>query len=303
MGKIKRSWRLMAASLKLVKKNPSLIVFPLLSCLASLMVLCLLLGVCAVCFGVHLSTSSQVVPEIIRKVGRFLPLLVLSGAMISAFVGIFCHSAVIACMLLQLEGRPHGIRDGARLMWLRRGAIFKWAVFSCVVGFLIHSVGGQMRRVPFLGKAGAIGMNYLAGATWLVLTFLIIPVVLFEEQPSVSANLRRSGELFKRSWGEQVAGRIGALSGLCLVALLVAAPIAATAVIAVTCFHAMASVLTAFVLFFVILLVVFTFVLILLSPLLALVNATYTAVLYSYAVTGMLPQEFSPELLPQPKGV
>jgi tetrahydromethanopterin S-methyltransferase subunit E len=45
----------------------------------------------------------------------------------------------------------------------------------------------------------------LIGLAWTLASFLVVPILAFEEAGPFEA-LRRSAELFRKTWGEQVAG-------------------------------------------------------------------------------------------------
>jgi hypothetical protein len=199
-------------------------------------------------------------------------------------------------VLRSLEGKPDTWRDGLRLAWARRGAIFSWALLFASVGLLLNWLESKLSSLPFLGALVSRLALRLCGAAWSLVTFLIVPVIVFEEHPSVWARLRRSVELFKRTWGEQILGRAGAGAALGLLFLAVLVPLWAVVIaMGVTC---STSALGVVIVIALLVSLVLGFSLALVS---AALNGIYTGVLYSYAVTGMLPQEFSPDLLPQPK--
>jgi hypothetical protein len=66
-------------------------------------------------------------------------------------------------------------------------------------------------------KGGGIGslISSLLGAAWNVVTFLVVPVIAVEGIGPIKA-IKRSWNLLKRSWGEQIAGTlsIGLVFGL-----------------------------------------------------------------------------------------
>ena len=76
--------------------------------------------------------------------------------------------------------------------------------------------GGQLGRI-------ARGLFDMA---WGVITFLIVPVVMFDDLGPI-AGLKRSGQLLRTSWGENLTAQVGfglltvvmAIPGIILIAL------------------------------------------------------------------------------------
>ena len=51
-------------------------------------------------------------------------------------------------------------------------------------------------------------MGSLLGLSWTLVTYLIVPVLIFEEG-GVYDSIERSASLFRKRWGEQIAGSFG----------------------------------------------------------------------------------------------
>jgi hypothetical protein len=99
----------------------------------------------------------------------------------------------------------------------RRRALAGWAAITVTVGLLLSALRGN-------GEGGALGIVRLLGAgilaaAWSVLTFFVVPVIVFEGCGPVDA-LKRSGHLLKERWGTQVSGNIRLGGLVSLLALL-----------------------------------------------------------------------------------
>ena len=129
------------------------------------------------------------------------------------------------------------------------------------------------------GIVGTI-IGSLFGAAWSVVTFLTVPIIVFEDVGPVNA-LKRSGTLLKQTWGENIIGQ-GGLGLLMLLPMLVAFGIGALGVVSGTAVVAVPLIAVAVVL----LLLVATVIVNALSGI-------YRTALYRYAVDGQVPAAFA----------
>jgi hypothetical protein len=286
MGKVKRSWRLLAASVNLMRANPSLRVFPIISALGTVTFMCLFFVGGSVCFGSFAQFQGA-----IHHHGMIFLLSVVVLSLPFSLVTVFCNSALVGCVLMHMEGKPHGWRDGLRMAWARRRTIIGWTLF-CVFGLLfLVPLGRTLPRIPILGPHLGKLFLIVMGVTWALVTFLVVPVIVFEEQPNIWACLRRSEELFRRTWGEQIVGRGSVLVFMYVIAAIIIIPLI------VAKHSGLVTVSTQQVMVGVFALSIFP----VLAAFSVAIQSIFGAVCYSYAVTGMLPQEFSAELLPPPR--
>ncbi len=194
MGKFARTWQLMGASWQLLKQDKKLMLFPLVSAVALACVILL--------FGVPLYSSG----EAQRYVGdpnhpaRQMYFALFLFYFISYFVMIFCNSALIACILKQMHGDQPTLGDGWSAAWQRLPQIFGWALLASTVGFVLRLIE---ERVGFIGRI-VVG---LLGMAWTVTAFLVVPVLVAEGDGPIDS-YKRSVEMLKRTWGEQLIGNV-----------------------------------------------------------------------------------------------
>lgn len=188
MGSIGRGFRLARASWSVVRQDRELLILPIVSFVCSLAVLAVFgLGM----FGIGLPAEGESPSPGIYVLG-FCMYVVL------AFVTIFFNAAVIGTAMGRLRGEPASIRDGLGLARTHVGKIFVWALITASVGMVLRAI---QERSGLLGRlvAGFIGI------AWNLVTFFVVPVILFEPLP-VGASIKRSAQIFRDRWGEQVAG-------------------------------------------------------------------------------------------------
>ena len=191
--KLSNSWELVKASAQVLKADKELLIFPLLSFgafVATLVVFFLPMAF----FGFGEAAGSEIF-EILATVVGFVFYVV------TTFIMIFFNSALVGAALIRLEGGDPTVADGMRIARNRIGSIFAWSLLAATVGMILKAA---RERAGFLGDI-VIGM---IGIAWNLATFLIVPVLVTHNLGPIES-LKKSAELLKKTWGEQIAGNLG----------------------------------------------------------------------------------------------
>ncbi|MEW9624639.1 DUF6159 family protein [Rhodanobacter geophilus] len=196
-GKFARSWALMKASAGVLRTDKSLLLFPLLS------------GLCCIVVA-----ASFLLPVVLALVGhghgtdfdgrRFSPAyyaVLFAFYLVQYFVIAFFNTALAGVVLRRLRGEPAGLADGFALARSRLGSIFGYALIAATVGLFLRAL---QERLGLVGRF-VVG---LFGLAWTVATFLVVPVLAGEGAGPVDA-VKRSAELLRQTWGENVIGNAG----------------------------------------------------------------------------------------------
>jgi hypothetical protein len=114
------------------------------------------------------------------------------------FVMIFFNAGLVACAEIRMEGGDPTVGDGLRAAWSRLPAILGWAVVAATIGLVLRMIE---ERSNFVGKivAGLLGM------AWSLTSFLVVPILVVENEGPIAA-LKRSASMLKKTWGEQIIG-------------------------------------------------------------------------------------------------
>ena len=196
--------QLLRASLDLFRQNSRMIWLPVLSGVASAVVFLAISGVVAVPLWRAHGPSPW-------AAFYFFP-----GIMASTFVGVYFNVALAFAANEQIDGRIIGVRDALGMAWSRRRVVFSWALLSAVIGLVIQLIESR------LGVFGRL-LGILGGLTWAVASFLVIPVLAFEDVGPFEA-LKQSSHLLRTTFGTVARGalRFGVLFlGWSLLALAV----------------------------------------------------------------------------------
>lgn len=216
-----RTWDLTKLSWRVLKKDRELVLFPVFAAVALLILAGLMSGI-----GASTGTLARLDGGTERLTAVDVVLLAVTYFLL-AFVLIYFNAALIGAAMVRLGGGDPHLRDGFRLANQRLPQILGWALISATVGLILQALRNQSRD-NFLGQ---IAIS-LVGGVWAYLTFFVVPVLVAEGIGPIAA-IKRSGSLFKRTWGEQVAANFG--FGLLSVgaALIGALPAVAVAAISV----------------------------------------------------------------------
>ena len=202
MNRIQRGWQLSKESWAIVRRDRTLLVFPVVAGIGALLLVAVFGGV-----GVAFASDSEPVLIALGVVGLYLAIA----------VSIFCGVALTACASRSLEGVDTRASEGWAAARGRLGPILGWAAVQLVVGALITALQAVLRQ----GAGQLIGalVGGLANFAWTIATFFVIPTIALEGLGPWAA-LRRSTHVIRERWGEGVTGSfaIGAL--LFLVAFL-----------------------------------------------------------------------------------
>jgi len=260
--RLTNSWELVKASWQVLLADKELMIFPVVAFFASLVVL-VTFAVPTVLAGVLDSAVTN------GDVGVFSYVVAFLFYAVMYFVTIFFNSALVGAAMIRLEGGDPTVRDGFRIAFSKLGTIFGYAVIAATVGVILRTISERS------GTLGRIVVS-LVGFVWNIATFLVVPVLVVENVGPLDA-VKRSANLLKQTWGEQIAGNlsVGVIFGLITFGvILLGIPLVILAVLS----GSVALVVTAVLL------------ILLLIMLISLVSSTlsgiYTAAVYRYATTG-----------------
>jgi hypothetical protein len=188
ISRLKMGITLTKDSLSVMRHNPKLAVFPLVSAVTALIFLGTFLGTV---FGLGLTN-----PEGAGLIVLFV--VYLGSTFISTF---FAAGLVHETRDAIKHGSEPSLRAGMAGAWEAKGPIFVWSVISATVSILINMLeSSDSLPARILATLFSIG--------WAVLTFFVVPVIVFEK-PGVGEMFKQSGRTFKQTWGETAISLIG----------------------------------------------------------------------------------------------
>ena len=257
--KFSNSWELVKASWSVLKADKELAIFPIVSFVASLVVL-LTFAVPAILAGFFDSLTG--VPVLGYVILFFF-------YVVMYFVTIFSNSALVGATMIRLEGGDPTVGDGFRIAFEHFGNVLGYAVLSATVGLVLRVIAE---------RGGVIGrlVTSILGFGWSITTFLVIPILVVEDIGPVDG-VKRSASLLKQTWGEQLVGNfgLGAIFGMIYVLLI----LGGIAGIVLAAFTGSVGLIVTMVLLVIV-------AIIMVAMINSALSGIYTAVVYRYATTG-----------------
>jgi hypothetical protein len=191
MGRISRTFELAKASWAVLKQDKELVALPVLSLLATLAV--------AATFLIPIISGGDA--GALEDAGTGEYVLMGIAYVVLAFITIFFNAALVHAANERMEGGDPTLGSALAGAMSRVHRILPWAIVSATVSIILQAIEE---------RAGALGriISGIAGLAWSLVTFLVLPVLVIEDV-GVVEGVKRSGSMFKRTWGENVAAQVG----------------------------------------------------------------------------------------------
>ena len=303
MDRFKNGWQLFLKSLDVMRRNKSLLLFPVATLALTLVMGALFLTPIALQPTGHAYTEKAhwsavghslfvVGPPTESDLARgrkesvsVTPQAYAYGALfyfLSMFLATFFNVAFVHEIFNALNGEPVTISDGLQFAGTKWKPILMWALFAGVVGLIIRSLE---RRFGFFGA----WIVRLVGLAWSVASVFVVPVLVMEEHPDNPIGVvRQSAGVIRKTWGEALAGYAGLQIGGIVVGLgsIVVAAFAIVGGIYLNSMGLTFAVLGAWFVF----LCAFSYTM-------SVAGQIYLCVLYRYAASGTVPEGYTPEML------
>lgn len=210
-GRLRTGLTLTKDSVGVIMDHPRLLVFPLLAAGSSIVFFIVLFFPLAIA-------------GVVGGGLEYLFLFVLYFA--TTFVSTFFTAALVHAANETFHGREPSIRDSTQAITGKLEPIATWSAVAATVSILLRILENSDNPLAsVLRSVFAVG--------WSVLTFFIIPVLVFEDV-TITSMFKRSGAVFTDTWGETIGTGFGVTgvviavgAGLVVAAVLLSVPIAA----------------------------------------------------------------------------
>jgi len=189
-----RSWALVKSSAYVLWQDKELLLFPLISAGALLVVMaCFALPVLGLGALDGLKGGG--------KVSTAMYVVAFLFYFSQYFVIFFFNAALVGAAMIRLDGGDPTFKDGLRIATSKLGTIAGYAAIAATVGVVLRII---QERVGFIGRL-IVG---ILGVGWTIATFMVVPVLVHRDVGPIEA-IKESAYLLKETWGENVIGQAG----------------------------------------------------------------------------------------------
>ena len=205
-GRFRRGLRLVGIGFTMARDEPGLMMVPAVAFVVQLLI-------CGLGFLV-LWPSLRAVNTTDGQSAHFSAEQWLVGVVVGVlvmFVSVVSHATIIARVMARFHGQSVTNAQAARAALTKSPQLLGWAFINYVVISILRNIGNR-------GILGFL-VGALLRAGWMLASFFVVPVILFEDKGAV-ASIKRSVQLCRSKWGENIVGN-GALGAVAMVAILV----------------------------------------------------------------------------------
>ena len=199
-ARLRRGWNITKLGMHVVRADPELMVYTLLSGLFSIGAA---IGLLAATGAIGFFTGGEEGMGMGMYVGMFLTYMVVG------MITVFWNAAIIASAYERLTtgtnpSFSYGIKEAAK----RLPAILMWGLISGTVGLIVGLLEGMAQDDnPVVRAIGSIA-SLIVQVAWWMTTFFVVPMLVLEGY-QVGESMRRSPELFTKTWGEDIVSTGG----------------------------------------------------------------------------------------------
>lgn len=270
---LSNSWELVKASAGVLRSDKELLIFPIISSIGLLLVTAV--------FIIPFFAGAAFDAAFFDNFDLAGILVLFAYYIVQYTVIFFANTALVGAALIRLRGGDPTVRDGIEIAIKNFGAILGYALISATVGVVLRMISDRSKTL------GRIVVS-LIGTAWNIATYLVAPVLAAEGIGPVDA-IKRSVDLLKRTWGEQIAGNLnlGAITGLAFFFVII---LGGGAIYGAVYFDLpLALIIALGVLLFIVLTI--------LGLISSALNGIYSAAVYQFATTGQAGGMFADELV------
>lgn len=207
-SRLSNGWNIAMNSFKVLKENKQLVVFPILSGTALVLILGTFFTGFLASTGWDFEAFDDIDPVTSYTILFFY-------YVVNYFIVVFFNMALIHCTKMYFQGEEVSVSAGIKFSMSRIGVIFSWSLFAATIGTILKALQEN------LGTIGKI-VTGLIGIVWSISTFFVVPVIAYEDKGPFAA-FKRSAGLMKEKWGESLGANFSLglvqLAGIVVVAL------------------------------------------------------------------------------------
>lgn len=187
--RIGNGWNLAMDCFRIIRENKKLLIFPIFSTIALLLILGTFIGGINTGLGINFDNFEKA-----DAITRYSILFIFY--FICYAVIIFFNMSLIHSTMKILNGEEESLKDSVIFSLSKIGLILSWALLSATIGIILKMIEDKNEKV-------ASFISGIFGMLWSVATFFVVPVLAYENVGVFQA-ISRSTSLLKNTWGERI---------------------------------------------------------------------------------------------------
>ncbi|MCH8519703.1 MAG: DUF6159 family protein [Nanoarchaeota archaeon] len=193
MDKFQRSWDITKLTFSILKKDKTMLLFPVMSSIFSILFIVMLIVpfVILSLFGIT-DTSGIVI---------FSALFVVYFGL--AFLATFFNVCVVFYTKKTFRNEPVSFKSTLSFGFSNLKLIFYWALVSATVSVLIRILENATRRMGGIGQIISRMLLATAAMGWAIATVFVIPSIVYNKRTPFDA-IKESVQTLKKTWGESL---------------------------------------------------------------------------------------------------
>jgi len=201
MNAFSRSWHLTKVTFDVINKDRELLGFALLSFIFST------LFIVAMVFPTIVSKilENGYSADSIKAIDYVILFVTYFGL---AFIATFFNVCVVYTTKIRFEGGNATFGESFQFAMSRLGLIIQWSLLSASVGLLLRLIETLGKNFGKIGQVVVSIIVSLLGMAWGILTIFVVPVLVYEGL-GPGAAIKKSIDVIKKTWGENLIKAIG----------------------------------------------------------------------------------------------
>lgn len=191
LTRMRRGWHLGFQSLKIVFRDKTLLLFPLLpftTAIAVIVSFCLVVGPDKLFWALFVVNTLEH--------ARYLALGYVGVAIVSTFFSL----GLVACVRITLDGQDSKFLDGAKAALKKSHWVILWALIAWTIGPILNLLDHLRYTSRWVRK--------ILKTSWSQLSYFLLPILVVDNINMFSA-LRRSTTATAKTWGEGAVSQLG----------------------------------------------------------------------------------------------
>jgi hypothetical protein len=215
MNILSRSWNITKLTFSVIWQDKEILLFPFFATIASILYVAAILvpsGVLQVLGDSDAAGASW---------GGLEYTILFSAYLGLAFIATFFNVCVVYTTKTRFERGDATFMDSIRFGMSKIGIIFQWSLFAATIGLALAMLERLAERLGGVGEIAVKIIRSVLGMVWSVVALFVVPVLVYENVSPTQA-VRRSKDIFKKTWGESLARAfgLGVIQFLCILAVI-----------------------------------------------------------------------------------